>query len=158
MGRVLVTGMSGTGKSSVLRALAEDGHRVVDTDEPGWTDEVLDEHGEVVDHVWREPRVAALLAEPGGVVLSGCVSNQGRFYDRLDAVVLLRAPVDVLLARIATRTEHGYGRSPAERARVLADLAEVEPLLRRTATHEVRTDRPLAEVVAQVTEIVCGVC
>jgi len=33
---VLVTGMSGTGKSAVTAELACRGHRVVDTDEPGW--------------------------------------------------------------------------------------------------------------------------
>jgi len=36
MSRVLVTGMSGTGKSSALAELARRGYRVVDTDDPGW--------------------------------------------------------------------------------------------------------------------------
>jgi len=38
MARVLVTGMSGTGKSSALTELGLLGYRVVDTDDPGWTD------------------------------------------------------------------------------------------------------------------------
>ena len=33
---MLVTGMSGTGKSTVLAELGRRGHRVVDTDAPGW--------------------------------------------------------------------------------------------------------------------------
>jgi ATP-dependent phosphoenolpyruvate carboxykinase len=37
---VLVTGMSGTGKSSALAELARRGHRVVDTDYGGWTENV----------------------------------------------------------------------------------------------------------------------
>jgi len=36
MPRVLITGMSGTGKSSALAELARRGHSVVDTDEEGW--------------------------------------------------------------------------------------------------------------------------
>ncbi|MGH3840656.1 MAG: hypothetical protein ACRDS0_04290 [Pseudonocardiaceae bacterium] len=36
MVRVLVTGMSGTGKSTALRALGQRGHRVVDTDSDEW--------------------------------------------------------------------------------------------------------------------------
>ena len=36
MSRVLVTGMSGTGKSSALAELGRSGYRVVDTDDPGW--------------------------------------------------------------------------------------------------------------------------
>jgi dephospho-CoA kinase len=38
MARILVTGMSGTGKSSVLAELGRRGYRVVDTDDPGWTE------------------------------------------------------------------------------------------------------------------------
>jgi dephospho-CoA kinase len=37
MPKVLVTGMSGTGKSTALRALGERGHRVVDTDTDQWS-------------------------------------------------------------------------------------------------------------------------
>ena len=36
MSAVLVTGMSGTGKSSALAELGRRGYRVVDTDDPGW--------------------------------------------------------------------------------------------------------------------------
>ena len=36
MTRILVTGMSGTGKSSALVELGRRGYRVVDTDDPGW--------------------------------------------------------------------------------------------------------------------------
>lgn len=41
--------------------------------------------------------------------MSGTVSNQGRFYDRFDAVVLLSAPADVLLDRISSRATNDYG-------------------------------------------------
>jgi len=36
MSGVMVTGMSGTGKSSALPELGRRGYRVVDTDDPGW--------------------------------------------------------------------------------------------------------------------------
>ena len=38
MTKVPVTGMSGTGKSSARAELGRRGYRVVDTDEPGWTE------------------------------------------------------------------------------------------------------------------------
>jgi hypothetical protein len=38
MSRILVTGISGTGKSSVLGELGRRGYRVVDTDDQGWRD------------------------------------------------------------------------------------------------------------------------
>jgi predicted ATPase len=46
MTNVLVTGMSGTGKSSALAELGRRGYRVVNTDDPGWT-EGVDSAGEV---------------------------------------------------------------------------------------------------------------
>jgi broad-specificity NMP kinase len=81
--RILVTGMSGTGKSSALDRLRRLGFRTVDTDEGDWTDWSEAESG----YVWREERIAELLADDEGASLyvSGTVSNQGCFYDRFDA-------------------------------------------------------------------------
>src|SRR6187200_3036995 len=138
--------MSGTGKSTALDELDRRGFRVVDTDGPGWSEWVPATN----EWLWREDRVAELLASEEDDVLyvSGCMSNQGKFYDRFDAVVLLSAPAEVLLARIEHRTTNDYGKSPAERERVLSDLAWAEPRLRATCTHEVDATRALGEVVA----------
>jgi hypothetical protein len=96
-----------------------------------------------------EDRIAELLAADGGRTLyvSGCVSNQGRFYDRFDAVVLLSAPADVILSRIATRTTNDFGKAQGERALILADLESTEPRLRATCTHEIDATRPVDDVV-----------
>jgi shikimate kinase len=151
MRKVLVTGMSGTGKSSALYELRRLGFRVVDTDEPGWT-EWSDRDG---GYVWREDRITELLARDGGRALyvSGTVSNQGRFYEHFDAVVLLSAPAQVLLDRIESRTTNPYGKTPAQRELVLRDLAEVEPLLRKTCTHEIDGTQPLAVVVRELAKL-----
>jgi broad-specificity NMP kinase len=151
MRRILVTGMSGTGKSTALEELRRRGFEVVDTDEPGWTEWSDDDGG----YVWREDRIAELLERDRAATLfvSGTVSNQGRFYPRFDAVVLLAAPADVLLGRIASRTSNDYGKTDEERELILGHLAEVEPLLRATCTHEIDADRPVDEVVAELAAI-----
>jgi dephospho-CoA kinase len=143
MAIVLVTGMSGTGKSSALAELARRGHRVVDTDYGGWTDETGPER------LWREDRIAALLDQHdvGALFISGCVPNQGKFYPRFDAVVLLSAPVDAILERVAARDTNDYGKTDAERELIARDLAAVEPLLRAGATAEIDATTPLDEVV-----------
>lgn len=96
-----------------------------------------------------------LLSRDDGpsLYVSGTVSNQVRFYDRFDAVVLLSAPAEVLLGRIENRTTNSYGKSPDQRELVLRDLAEVEPLLRRTCTHELDASEPLASVVDQLAKL-----
>ena len=152
MRRVLVTGMSGTGKSTALVELQRRGFDVVDTDEPGWT-EWSDADG---GYVWREDAMAELLADGDGPTLfvSGTVSNQGRFYPRFDAVVLLSAPAEVLLERIEQRTTNDYGKAAEECDLIISQVVEVEPLLRATCTHEIDATRPIDDVVAQLIEIV----
>ena len=158
MTRVLITGMSATGKSAVLVELGRRGHRIVDTDYDGWSEQVAGPDGSGPEQLWREARIGALLAEncDGALFVGGAVANQGQFYDRFDAVVLLRVPVDVLLHRIESRSGNDFGKSPEERARILRDLAAVEPLLRRTATIEIDTNRPLADVVDAVESVALG--
>jgi hypothetical protein len=151
--------MSGTGKSSALAELGRRGYRVVDTDDPGWREyrayvESSDElhRGE---WLWVEERITGLLDSEDGrpLFVQGCVRNQSRFYDRFDAVVLLSAPADVILDRVACRRTNDYGKSPLERAMILDDLANVEPLLRASCTHELDASRPLDEVVADLIAI-----
>jgi dephospho-CoA kinase len=141
---VLVTGMSGSGKSAALAELARRGHQVVDTDYDGWTE---GEPGS--ERLWREKRMEALLDdhEEGVLFISGCADNQGEFYPRFDAVVLLSAPAEVILERIAGRESNEFGKTAAERELILNDLATVEPLLRAGATTEIDTSAPLTEVV-----------
>lgn len=148
MAVVFVTGMSGTGKSAALAELARRGHRVVDTDYGGYAEEMpsTDEGG--WEQLWREDRIGALLDQhdEGVLFLSGCVANQGRFYPRFDAVVLLSAPRDVILERLTARATNTFGKRDVERERILRDLATFEPLLRASATSEVDARAPLADV------------
>ncbi len=128
--RVLLTGMSGTGKSTLVAELRRRGHSAYDADDDGFTQPRQDGRWG-----WRADRVAALLAGAAGpdalLFFAGCSEEQGAL--PFDVRVLLTAPADVIEQRLQTRTTNGYGRDAAERAQVLADLREVEPLLRRTA-------------------------
>jgi RNase adaptor protein for sRNA GlmZ degradation len=154
MAKVLITGMSGTGKSAALRVLGERGHRVVDTDTGQWSHWVISPGGSP-DWIWREDAIAALLAthQQDHLFVAGCKTNQGKFYPQFDHIALLSAPADILLARIAARTGNPYGKHPAERAQILQDLAEVEPLLRATATIEIDATAPLTQVVQHLEEL-----
>ena len=140
MTAALLTGMSGVGKSTVLAELAARGIHTVDTDYGDWMR--TDDHGE---RLWREDRIEALLDAPGEVVLAGTVANQGEFYDRLAAVVLLTVPVEDALRRIDTRSNNHWGKQPDERAAIVREFVEVEPLLHKGATHVLDGRRPVEE-------------
>jgi broad-specificity NMP kinase len=88
--RILLTGISGVGKSTVIDELAARGHAAVDLDCGEFSEwvEVLDDAdtpGTPVepgrDWVWRADRVRELLATERAAVLfvSGCAANMASF-------------------------------------------------------------------------------
>jgi dephospho-CoA kinase len=156
--RVLITGVSGTGKSTVTAALAARGYRAVDADDPEFSElvdvpeETLTGLGSGTDWVWREDRIRDLLSshDVGTLFVSGSSPNQGKFYAQFDHVVLLVAPPGLIADRLATRTTNDFGKNPEQLARALRIQQEVEPLLRRSADLELDTTAPLDDVVAAI--------
>jgi dephospho-CoA kinase len=138
--RVLLTGMSGTGKSALVHELRGRGYRAHDADD-GFSEPRADGRWG-----WRTDLVAELLArEPERLLFfAGCSEEQAEL--PFDYRVLLTAPEAVLVERLRTRTGNAYGRDERELAQVLADRAEVEPLLRRSADLVLATTGPPSQV------------
>lgn len=165
MKRVLLTGMSGTGQSTVIGELAARGYKAVDADTNEFSEwvEVTDDSGVPGtpvepdrDWVWREDRVQELLSTEDADVLfmSGCAANMVGFLPQFDHVVLLSAPAEVIVERLNTRTSNAYGKHPDEVARVLDLIETVEPRLRSVPGHEINTNARLDDVVASVLQLV----
>jgi shikimate kinase len=142
--RVLLTGMSGTGKSALVHELRRRGYAAHDADD-GFAEPRADGRWG-----WRADLIAELLARAPDRLLffAGCSEEQAEL--PFDYRVLLTAPRPVLVERLRTRTTNAYGRDPDELARVLADLVEVEPLLRRSADLVLTTTRPAAAVADEL--------
>jgi dephospho-CoA kinase len=151
MARVLVTGMSGTGKSACLEILSSRGDQSVDTDTDEWSVWATQPDGSP-DWIWREGAIDALLDryENGQLFVAGCKTNQGKFYSSFDHVVLLSAPAEVIIERVTNRSTNPYGKSAKERREILRYLSEIEPCLRATATIEIDATAPLVDVVDQL--------
>jgi dephospho-CoA kinase len=106
--------------------------------------------------MWREDAIQALLATEDASVLfvAGCEEKQAQFHAQFDHILLLSAPPEVLVERLATRTSNSYGKTPGELGRVLRDIEMVEPLLRSVADHEIQTTMPLNDVVKAILRVV----
>ena len=156
MRRVLVTGVSGVGKSTTVEELGRRGIKAVDLDDPAWSEWVDSPDGDGPsplhpgqDWLWREDRVARLLAteDVDVLVVGGCSPNLVTFRDRFDLIVLLTAPAAVIAERLGGRAGSAYGTHPEELARSLRVKDTVEPRLRSIAHAEIDTTAPLDDVV-----------
>lgn len=155
---MLITGMSGTGKSTVTRELARRGWRAFDLDTPAWSEWIDADPSDALtprrgkDWVWRANRVRALLSATGDdpLLVSGCSENMGEFYPLIDTVVLLSAPVATIMDRLAARPVGSYGHLAEDRRKAAQLISSVEPLLRKAAHHEIDTRLPIEAVADEV--------
>ena len=103
---VLLTGMSGTGKSALVHELRHRGHLAYDADEAGFSEPRADGRWG-----WRAEMVSELLAQESDRLsfFAGCSEEQGVL--PFDFRVLLTAPPSLLVRRLRTRTGNAYGRA-----------------------------------------------
>src|SRR5262249_37857794 len=135
---IYVTGISGSGKTTVQAELTRRGYTAFDTDEDEiaqWTHKVngaitpllADAHRTpefLLANEWRaEPEPVRLLAnESAGrtAFLCGHVGNEDEVWSYFDNVFQLSIDEATLRRRIATRTAHDFGRRPHELELLLA--------------------------------------
>ncbi|HVX45789.1 MAG TPA: AAA family ATPase [Mycobacteriales bacterium] len=172
--RVLITGMSGTGKSTLLERLAALGYKTAETDADPSLRRFVPVEGEATrnyasnsadwaetagqegEWLWNEERIQQLLSTEDAEVLflCGTAPNQVKFYPQFDHIILLSAPAQVILDRVRSRTGNPYGQNPTEQEQIRSDLEAVEPLLRRGATLEIDTTPPIEQVLEAVLDAV----
>jgi dephospho-CoA kinase len=162
MKRVLITGMSGTGKSAVVRELIRRGYWAVDLDTPDWSewvdvdpaDQLTPAEGK--DWIWQEDRVRALLSrqDRGLLFVSGCAENMQRLFPSIETIILLSAPAATIMERLEARSSDGYGSTDGERQKVGELIATIESLLRQSADHEIDSSGPTSCTVDEILKVI----
>jgi shikimate kinase len=147
--RVLLTGLSGTGKSSLVKELRRRGYVAYDADDDGFTQPRPDGAWG-----WRLDLIRTLFDQHNDRLLffAGCSDEQAVL--KFGFKVLLTAPVEVILERLRTRTTNPFGKSQDDRDRVLSDMEWVVPLLRDSADLIVDTTAPVSHVADAVVDAV----
>ena len=171
MGLCLVTGVSGTGKSTVLGELRARGCLARGVDEDGYADWVsrrtgaaervprddpaFDIHDWYQGHDWvLNPRRVGVLSRAAArcaapVFLCGNALGEGDAWPLFDRVVALVADVPTIERRLAARAGD-YGKAPEELAMILGWHNGFEERYRRFGAVIVDATRSLPEVADQV--------
>lgn len=167
MALVWVTGVSGSGKSSVCASLKALGHRAVDADWEGYnrwvhrhTREVVRDPPYPVPSGWLEtygweidPERVVTLAEevkPTVALLFGSVENEVKVWDYFDLVICLVIDEETLGHRLAARTTNPFGKHPDQLAAALLWNQTMEARYCRYGAAIIDATRPLEAVAEDV--------
>jgi broad-specificity NMP kinase len=165
---VWVTGLSGTGKSSVAARLRDLGHRSVDTDDDGISGWRCHATGENVPSPpiedrprdWLQQfawtidirRVEALVhsedARP--VFLFGAVENEAEVLALADVVVCLVADADTLRRRLGDRQTNDFGKALGDVDAVMSWLGVFEDRHEAIGATMIDATLPLPQVADAV--------
>ena len=165
---VWVTGLSGTGKSSVALRLRELGYNSVDADEDGISGWRSNPSGEIVPSPPLEQRPADWLdrftwsidvgrveemrreADGRLLFLAGAVENEAEILSLIDVVVCHVADAGTLRQRLATRHTNEFGKAPGDIEAVMSWLGVFEDQHENIGAVMIDATRPLPDVVAAV--------
>lgn len=146
MTTLFITGLSGVGKSSTLREMETRGYHTVDLD----FDYMKIVNGErLIDEMKLQNLID--FHDNDKLIIAGTESNQGKFYDQFEAVILLTADLEVMLDRIEKRTNNPYGKSAEEKADIIQNHKHILPLLKKNATQIIDTgNKSVQEICDQL--------
>lgn len=161
--KIYITGLSGTGKTSIVEALLQKGIHAIDIDDglchwenrhtgehtdwfPGRDDEWHQNHAWLCDVEDLKKR----LLEAEHVVVAGLGSNQNDYLPLFDKVFVLRCRPEIFLARIETRTTNDFGKHPPEQRMLLEWQQTFETEMIQKGAIPLDAERPLEVVVEDI--------
>ena len=161
----LITGVAGTGKSTITKELRQRGLAAYDTEE-GFSYYVDKHTGEKAvypatptqewydahERVFDENVLMNLLKKHQNETLFICsiTANQAKFYPQFDKIFLLTAPDDVLTHRLGTRTNNYFGRHQLELARVIGRHQQFDDELLALGAQPIDSTRSITAVAGEI--------
>jgi adenylate kinase family enzyme len=170
MSFILVTGISGAGKSTARKELIHRGYEVHGIDEDGiarWVNKLTGAVTGRVDASARSPgftqgndwmvdpecvRQLAQSAQDRPVFLCGAVANEIEVWNLFNTVVLLSIDEATMRDRVAQRTTNDFGKNPHELELMLKWRRTIDDDYRRYGAVIIDAMRPVAEVVDEIVQ------
>ncbi len=170
MKKIYVTGVSGNGKSAVVKELKKSGLLAFDIEDIEnmcyWidkkTNEVAQDHQPTMEwlnnHDWvcNISLLKDLLDQYPNqtIIISGITGNQDEYLKLFDKVILLQSQKDIFLNRIKNRhlnpDENSFGKNQVERDFVENIYEEFEAKLIKEGAIPINSELPINKVVAEI--------
>jgi broad-specificity NMP kinase len=163
--KYLITGVAGTGKSTIAKELRKRGYAAYDTEE-GFSyyiekdtgercaypstpsQEWYDKHERVFDEKVLMNLFKKHQDEP--LFIASITANQAKYYPQFDKIFLLNASDDIITHRLGTRTGNYFGRHPLDLQRVIGRHQQFDDELKALGAVEIDTTKPIEAVVEQI--------
>ncbi len=173
MSLIFVTGISGSGKSEVLKELKSRGIEAYGTDEDAvagfydrTTDKLLTDRPVKAEtrtpewrakYVWKMTRSKvedlAESAKDHPIYLCGVAENENEMWDLFGNVLALAIDEETLKQRLADRTDNDFGKQQHELDDILAWQRSTDEAYRKFGHIVVDATRPINEVVDEIVRI-----
>ena len=169
--KTLITGVAGTGKSTIVKALNKRGVSAIDLhDVPGlffWQDKQTKQKVayipgqskdwfETVDRLCDIDQLKEMLNDCNDIVMAGTAGTyQQELLSLFDTTILLQCNPETILYRMQTRTnKSGYGKTKAEQEDNIEWQKEFDPQLLSDGAIPVDTNGKIDDVVQRIIEII----
>jgi dephospho-CoA kinase len=166
MKKIFVTGVSGTGKTTLANALNARGIHAISIDETPdlccWKNKITGERAEhehelnqafIDAHHWvcdKKFLQKLLDASKEDVVVLGIASNQKEFMPLFDRVLLLQCRPETFVERIVRREDNDFGKDKDTRASILRWYEKFERETLQKGAISINAEEPIEKVVEHV--------
>jgi len=163
-----VTGVPGTGKSTIQKELQKRGYEAYDVDEPAFGGPVNKATGKPTtvppieerrpewfdEHEWRISRQAIedlkTRSEGKTIYLCGTATTENLVWDLFDMVLYLNIDEETLRSRIAARTDNDFGKTEHELRLILERYKAAQQNIGKLNVTLIDATKPVRQVVEEV--------